>query len=51
MHFPTTSPIQIVEFEYDRKAGSIYYPLFITFFRLKFLNLIFFSNLDLYFYY
>lgn len=31
MHFPITSPIQIVEFEYDRLAGAINYPLFITF--------------------
>ena len=31
MHFPKTSPIQIVKFGYDRKAFAINYPLFITF--------------------
>ena len=45
MHFPITSPIQLVKFGYDKKAYAINCQLFITFFRLNFLNLIFFSIL------
>jgi len=49
MHFPITSPIQLVKFGYDRKANAINCPLFINFFRLNFKNLIFlvFQNFEI----